>query len=1170
MPGIFQKISLLLLVVVLTMGYTFELPAQMDSLTGWRNKKIAYTSDLLTVDSLTILPASVIIRTTEGDTLEPIAYRISNGTIQLDKTGTNKKLTDSLHLSYRTTSLNLGRSFFRLDSIALAQTDDVIKTGYQFSIKNKENNLFGQNDLLYDGSFSRGFSVGNRQSLVLNSNFNLQMSGFIGDDIELAAALTDANIPIQAEGNTYQLNEFDRVYISLKKDQHALSAGDLEITNPGTYFSRYKKKLKGLRYTDKFSFEKDHQLGADVSYAISKGKFARNELETQEGNQGPYKLVGTAGERFLIILSGTEKVYYDGVPLKRGSNNDYIIDYNLAEIRFTHNRLITKDSRIIVEFEYVDQSYLRSMQTVGLDWQKGKSRTYFNLYNEQDSKQALGNIGLDSTDVRVLENSGDDFSLASRSGVRNYNENEGTTDVVLYRKVFEPSINDSILVYSEEDTGQLFTAYFSDVGENNGAYAIKNETTVNGRVYEYVGDGNGRYDPVIRLVAPEQKQLIVLGNEYAFSDNTHLRSELSLSNNDENRFSPLDDSDNLGGAAHFHFETKRNYAHKKDSLFENTLSASVEYEYTDKKFQALNPYRAAEFNRDWNVETTQDPLTEHLFDARLGGKWKTLDLHYGLGGFIRQNWFRGFRHSPGINLHVRNTQLDLSGDFLHSESNERTTRFYRPKISFQQKIPWLANTKLGFNFNQERNRINKKDSLTLEKTSFYFNNYKVLLQGSAQSRFPFQLQVGFRQDFQPDGEAFSKNFRALDAGFSGKWKIEKISNLDFSLKFRQLKIDSLFTGQTIKPANTLLGKINHVLKISDDFLVTNTQLDMNSGQEAKAEFVFIELTNPGEGNYIWIDSNEDGIRQKGEFEEAPFSDEANFIKIIQYNNEFVRVNNAVFNHTFRLNPKQLIQGTTDRFWQNQLSKFSAIGSIKYQEKTSDLGSTAFQIPFFSDIPDSSIVVLNRSRNLSFYYNKLSRVFDVQFNHKAIRSRNLQLDGLIEHGTLRNQLRLRYSFKKSVDVVVSGTVGTRDYRAALYPTKDYDFRFSELSGEIRYRLSQKTGFQLDYSYVDKQNESAQMEKLSGSRLKAKLSLRNWYQMNLQFSLEYARFNYSGEANTSLELAMLEGLKNGNNYLWQASLTRKMSNNIDLSFRYEGRKTGDLKTVHVANMQAKARF
>jgi hypothetical protein len=33
---------------------------------------------------------------------------------------------------------------------------------------------------------------------------------------------------------------------------------------------------------------------------------------------------------------------------------------------------------------------------------------------------------------------------------------------------------------------------------------------------------------------------------------------------------------------------------------------------------------------------------------------------------------------------------------------------------------------------------------------------------------------------------------------------------------------------------------------------------------------------------------------------------------------------------------------------------------------------------------------------------------------------------------------------------------------------------------------------------------------------------------------------------------------------------MSNNIDLNFRYEGRKTGELKTVHVASMQAKARF
>src|SRR5690606_30937588 len=80
---------------------------------------------------------------------------------------------------------------------------------------------------------------------------NLQASGYILDSIRLNAALSDNTIPIQPEGNTQRLQEFDQVFIQLQKGESRLQAGDYNLERPKGYFMNFYKRVQGLYFESK-------------------------------------------------------------------------------------------------------------------------------------------------------------------------------------------------------------------------------------------------------------------------------------------------------------------------------------------------------------------------------------------------------------------------------------------------------------------------------------------------------------------------------------------------------------------------------------------------------------------------------------------------------------------------------------------------------------------------------------------------------------------------------------------------------------------------------------------------------------------------------------------------------------------------------------------------------
>ena len=312
------------------------------------NLRVRYIStriDTVLVDTLSLIPNSWQL---EG--VSNIQYRIEPVSARL--VWINQPKADSILIQYRVFPFSANNAQYRNRYDSVQNRFYVMPfTGNAPGISGSGPGGFSFGNIRADGSVGRQIGFGNAQDAVVNSTLNLQLSGMLGDSIQLEAAISDNNLPIQADGSTQQLNEFDQVFIRFQKGPWQLQLGDIDIREDRSHYLRFYKRMQGISHQTNYSVGKKTTGSTLVSASIAKGKFARQEVVPLEGNQGPYRLRGPNGEFFFVVLANTERVYYDGQLLQRGEDQDYVINYNTAEITFTPKRMITKDSRIQVDLE---------------------------------------------------------------------------------------------------------------------------------------------------------------------------------------------------------------------------------------------------------------------------------------------------------------------------------------------------------------------------------------------------------------------------------------------------------------------------------------------------------------------------------------------------------------------------------------------------------------------------------------------------------------------------------------------------------------------------------------------------------------------------------------------------------------------------------------------------
>ena len=966
----------------------------------------------------------------------------------------------------------------------------------------------------------RNLSLGNRQDLVLQSGFNMQINGTIGDGIQLRAALTDENLPIQPMGNTRQLKEFDRLFIELSKKNQRFTIGDFEVFEKKSAYSTFHKKVQGLEYQGSTEISENTHLIYRSSVSMARGQQARIQLEQKEGNQGPYPLTGSQGEKFIIVIAGTEKVFINGVRMERGMDADYIIDYNSGEITFTGKRMITKDSRILVEFEYTTQTHQSSFIHASATLQKEKSAFSVQLISQQDTKNPPGGIPYTMSEIETMANAGDrPISLKSAIPFLGFDPQRP-----LYTRIdtlLPCGKTDTIYRLSGPTEGPLFSVRFTYVGEGEGNYISDGEQN-----FEWVSPDpencspRGNYSPFIPLQPPQSHRILNFSGYQNIGKSWKFHGEVAMSRKDLNRFSNLDEQNDQGIAGNFSLENETDWGLWK-------LKGGLKYERISQNFESLLPFRHPEFYRDWgltDINGRRELLNsdEHLTQAHLHIERKEIaSLRYRVSSFSRtiQN-FQALQHGGNFNFSRKGWELE--GGF--EEVLRGTEKFSKPKFQIQK------NNSLG--------------SMALfyfkEKNSFLENPYSIEEYGlkvSSHEGKAFFAGAEWKQRI----DGWKANEMAVKAGWTGH---------------KNIKLEGMLTHRKLETSH-FLGRMDAKINLLKNGVVSHTHYEVGSGQTPLIQFTFLKVRK-GEGTHIWLDSlyNSDGVIQPHEMEMAPFQDQADYVRVHVQSRDFIPTRYVQWNQTLRLQPAAILGGKT--IW----SRFSAQSNVRIHKNIIPGEGSSIWNPFEYSISDTSMIGLDASFRHILFYRPIESLWESQLGQSGNQRKIVMGTGFEANAQKTYWWINRIKVHSSVLVSIEIKSTSRNRDSEFFKNKNFELRGWEAIPEIHWMP--KNELKLEGRFMLKKEgnlEGDGQEFIFQKGGNFSFTYHTSENSRLTIGGSAIQVNFEGEANSPLGFALLNGMRKGLNLLWNISLDRQLSETLRLNLHYEGRKTGIGSPVHI---------
>ncbi|HAC14955.1 MAG TPA: hypothetical protein DCE78_03290 [Bacteroidetes bacterium] len=1019
--------------------------------------------------------------------------------------------------------------------------------------------------LTSSGSLTRGIIVGNTRDPGLESSLRFDLQGYLTDEVYISAAISDQNSIIQPEGTTQNLREFDQVYIRVNSPVANVQLGDVDVNLNRSQIVHVRRRLQGA-----VANSTTNLLGANTAVlSVQRGTFHAMEFSGRNGIQGPYRLTGSRNEQFITVVAGTENVYLDGFLLQRGEDLDYVIDYSLGEITFTSRRIIRNSHAIRVEYQYLSNSYTRSLMAFETDQKIDKSgrvevgATYI---QESDNINFGDASTLTDEELEIIRNAGTDQNAMRISGADSVGYRPDSP-YILYTRVdtLINGVQSVIYRHIPGDRSGYFRVTFSNVGMGKGSYR-RIGTNVNGIIYEWVGFGNGNYEPYRQLLGPQKTSILAVRGSAKILDGLKISSEWSGSSLNQNRLSrQVDEVQDQMLINKIELTGQDVYLGKMDLV--------AGFEFTGENYQFFDRVRNVEYDYLWGLR--EDALSnEHRYFAGS-------TFNFAEQSVFKYNWQKldrtlrkGTRNDVLINSREENAPYLIAnyGSLSSKGADENPTILIS---DFSGSGGYDISTKL-VTISPQINYISElyEQSGVLVSDSLVRGNKYEEISPALSFYLKNGMNVALRYGFRIEKEV-------LDGRLHPSYQIQ---SPEIQLRYThssQLSTDTRVAYQASRPDSEYasrfgLGDVNGVAVRSSTvfgFLRNSIQnsilYDVMTESRSLLQETYLEVGSEF-GQFVWIDLNNDGVRQIEEFFPEQNPNEGEFIRQLLPSDEVIPVVSLQARWNVNLDfirwfPNWRNENTFTQILAN--TTYNSIIDIREQSETRDISEVYFLKKGALRNEDETVNgSMNWQQELQFF--KRIPEWNIRLRSNLRKGMIRQLNGFEQNHLDEKMVIVEYRFPQRIQVGNEMLMMKKMNSSDGISSRNFEIDGWSVAPGMNIYLNSGSNVGIRTTFGRKKEVNG-----SEVRLFNITSDGNFYileKLRALYRIEFRDMATNSDLNQNLAYEMTNGSGLGQSWLWNFGVQLQNSDWVRSSIQYDGRTIQGRRPFQTVRITVTATF